>query len=133
MTRTLGLALTLAAALTAGCKKKSEPAPAAGSGSAAAGSGSAAAGSGSAAAGSGSAAAGSGSAVAPTPPAPPHVADGLATPESVLYDAANDRYLVANINGAPSTSTTTASSPCSAPTARRWPASGSTAPPPTSP
>jgi hypothetical protein len=101
MTRTLGLALTLAAALTAGCKKKSEPAPAAGSGSAAAGSGSAAAGSGSAAAGSGSAAAGSGSAVAPTPPAPPHVADGLATPESVLYDAANDRYLVANINGAP--------------------------------
>jgi len=28
-------------------------------------------------------------------------AEGLATPESVLYDAANDRYLVSNINGSP--------------------------------
>lgn len=43
------------------------------------------------------------------PPAPPpvkpalEVADvGLATPESVLYDAVNDVYLVSNINGGPS-------------------------------
>lgn len=40
-----------------------------------------------------------------TPPAPADgrvvVKDGLATPESVLYDAANDVYLVSNINGAP--------------------------------
>lgn len=28
--------------------------------------------------------------------------EGFATPESVLYDAARDRYLVSNINGAPS-------------------------------
>jgi len=28
-------------------------------------------------------------------------AEGLSTPESVLYDAANDRYLVSNINGSP--------------------------------
>jgi len=31
------------------------------------------------------------------------VTEGIATPESVLYDAANDRYLVSNINGTPST------------------------------
>jgi hypothetical protein len=29
------------------------------------------------------------------------VKDGLATPESVLYDAASDVYIVSNINGAP--------------------------------
>jgi len=29
------------------------------------------------------------------------VAEGIATPESVLYDEANDRYLVSNINGKP--------------------------------
>jgi len=29
------------------------------------------------------------------------VTEGLATPESVLYDEANDRYLVSNINGSP--------------------------------
>jgi sugar lactone lactonase YvrE len=45
---------------------------------------------------------------APTPaaePAPPptvwRITDGIATPESVLYDAAADRYLVSNINGSP--------------------------------
>lgn len=42
----------------------------------------------------------------PAPPPPPPaliVADvGLATPESVLYDAVNDVYLVSNINGGPS-------------------------------
>lgn len=45
---------------------------------------------------------------APTPtpePAPPatvwRITEGIATPESVLYDAANDRYLVSNINGSP--------------------------------
>ncbi len=27
--------------------------------------------------------------------------EGIATPESVLYDEANDRYLVSNINGKP--------------------------------
>ena len=43
----------------------------------------------------------------PAPPAPPspapgfRVAEGLQTPESVLYDAASDSYLVSNINGAP--------------------------------
>lgn len=43
------------------------------------------------------------------PPAPPPVLpvmtvekSGLATPESVLYDAVNDVYLVSNINGGPS-------------------------------
>lgn len=29
------------------------------------------------------------------------ITDGIATPESVLYDEANDRYLVSNINGSP--------------------------------
>jgi sugar lactone lactonase YvrE len=45
---------------------------------------------------------------APTPaaePAPPQtlwrITEGIATPESVLYDAAADRYLVSNINGSP--------------------------------
>ncbi len=37
----------------------------------------------------------------PTPPAPVAKYTGLATPESVLYDADNDRYLVSNINGKP--------------------------------
>jgi sugar lactone lactonase YvrE len=38
----------------------------------------------------------------PPPPAPAwRVAEGIATPESVLYDAAADRYLVSNINGKP--------------------------------
>ena len=38
------------------------------------------------------------------PPAPTPVfkiTEGIATPESVLYDEANDRYLVSNINGKP--------------------------------
>jgi sugar lactone lactonase YvrE len=42
---------------------------------------------------------------APKEPAPPtpalRFAEGIATPESVLYDEANDRYLVSNINGKP--------------------------------
>jgi sugar lactone lactonase YvrE len=40
---------------------------------------------------------------APKPAAPTPVAKytGLAKPESVLYDADNDRYLVSNINGSP--------------------------------
>jgi hypothetical protein len=43
------------------------------------------------------------------PPDPPasvpvwRVTEGIATPESVLYDAANDRYLISNINGTPTT------------------------------
>jgi sugar lactone lactonase YvrE len=41
----------------------------------------------------------------PAPPPPPApvltYAEGIATPESVLYDAASDRYLVSNINGKP--------------------------------
>ena len=44
-------------------------------------------------------------AAAPAPPASTpvwRVADGIATPESVLYDATADRYLVSNINGSPS-------------------------------
>jgi hypothetical protein len=36
---------------------------------------------------------------APTPVF--RLTDGIATPESVLYDEANDRYLVSNINGKP--------------------------------
>ncbi len=44
---------------------------------------------------------------AKAPPAGPTlvttVAEGLATPESVLYDAENDRYLISNINGTPLT------------------------------
>jgi hypothetical protein len=50
----------------------------------------------------------------PPPPAPKlekpaapaavfRITEGIATPESVLYDEANDRYLVSNINGAPGT------------------------------
>jgi sugar lactone lactonase YvrE len=41
---------------------------------------------------------------APTPPPPTpvwRVTEGISTPESVLYDAAADRYLVSNINGKP--------------------------------
>ena len=43
---------------------------------------------------------------APAPePAPPpaawRIAEGIQTPESVLYDATTDRYLVSNINGSP--------------------------------
>jgi len=41
---------------------------------------------------------------APVPAAPKPVVrftEGLSTPESVLYDAARDRYLVSNINGGP--------------------------------
>jgi len=40
----------------------------------------------------------------PAPPAPTPVvtySEGISTPESVLYDAVNDRYLVSNINGKP--------------------------------
>jgi len=40
----------------------------------------------------------------PTPPPPTpawRVTEGIATPESVFYDAAADRYLVSNINGKP--------------------------------
>lgn len=41
-------------------------------------------------------------AAAPAAPAPVlTVSQGLATPESVLYDAAADQYLVSNINGSP--------------------------------
>jgi sugar lactone lactonase YvrE len=38
---------------------------------------------------------------APTSPPPAAKYTGLDTPESVLYDDANDRYLVSNINGKP--------------------------------
>ena len=40
------------------------------------------------------------------PPGPALVAtisEGIATPESMLYDVANDRYLISNVNGAPLT------------------------------
>jgi len=38
----------------------------------------------------------------PAPPTPVfRVTEGISTPESVLYDEANDRYLVSNINGKP--------------------------------
>jgi hypothetical protein len=37
----------------------------------------------------------------PPPPTPAQKYTGFSTPESVLYDAANDRYLVSNINGSP--------------------------------
>src|SRR4051812_11156945 len=41
----------------------------------------------------------------PEKPAPPspifRVTEGIATPESVLYDEAGDRYLVSNIDGSP--------------------------------
>jgi sugar lactone lactonase YvrE len=39
---------------------------------------------------------------APPPPTPVVTySEGISTPESVLYDAANDRYLVSNVNGKP--------------------------------
>jgi len=38
----------------------------------------------------------------PAPPSPLfRISEGIATPESVLYDEVNDRYLVSNINGKP--------------------------------
>ena len=38
----------------------------------------------------------------PAPPVPVfRISEGISTPESVLYDEANDRYLVSNINGKP--------------------------------
>jgi hypothetical protein len=38
----------------------------------------------------------------PAPPSPVfRITEGIATPESVLYDEVNDRYLVSNINGKP--------------------------------
>lgn len=40
-------------------------------------------------------------AAAPTPAAVVTFSEGFATPESVLYDAAADQYLVSNINGSP--------------------------------
>lgn len=42
-----------------------------------------------------------GAAAPPRPAAAVTVKDGIATPESVLYDAETDTYLVSNINGAP--------------------------------
>lgn len=40
--------------------------------------------------------------VKPAAPTPLfRITEGIATPESVLYDEANDRYLVSNINGSP--------------------------------
>lgn len=102
--------LVLAAA--GGCKKKEPAKAAAGSGSATAGGSGAGSGAATGSAGSGEAlgsaggAAGSvGSAAAPAPA----LADkrviikdaGFMTPESVLYDAGGDAYLVANINGSP--------------------------------
>ncbi|MEZ4398812.1 MAG: hypothetical protein R3B06_02245 [Kofleriaceae bacterium] len=82
MKRTLVFAATVAIAV-AGCKKKSSE-PAATSGAAPGGS-----------------AQPSPPPPPPPPAAPPTFTAGLATPESVLYDAANDRYLVSNINGTP--------------------------------
>lgn len=84
----------LLASTTSACKKKKEPTPAQGS-----------AGSASTTAGSGSAPLAD-AAVAQTPDAASAgaaeiVVDGLSTPESALYDAENDRYLVSNINGSP--------------------------------
>ena len=81
MKRTIGLALAMTAAVAGGCKKKDKDAGA-GAGTAA-----------------GTAAPAIDAAAAPA--TLPHYMDGLATPESVLYDAANDRYLVSNINGTP--------------------------------
>jgi sugar lactone lactonase YvrE len=106
MTSKLPIVLLAAAAAAAGCKKKNQPptgGSTTGSGSAegsaagsAAGSGSAE-GSGSAAGSADSAAAGSGSAAADEIT----VSQDLSTPESILYDEADDLYLVSNINGAP--------------------------------
>jgi hypothetical protein len=88
--------LTFVLAAFAGCKKKAADTSGtpAGSGSAMAGSGSAMAGSGSDM-GSGSAAAAAWDGKSPL------TIDGFATPESVLYDADADIYLVSNINGEP--------------------------------
>src|SRR5262245_10177215 len=106
MTKSALLAATFSAMLVAAaCKKKStekvvEPTKgSAVTSSAAAGSGSAA---GSAETGSGSAENGSVSAVGPAWDGKSRVEiPGFQTPESVLYDADNDVYLVSNINGKP--------------------------------
>jgi sugar lactone lactonase YvrE len=98
MTKLVTLTLVLAA--VAGCKKK-EADKVETTGSAAVGSGSAMAGSGSAMAGSGSAE-GSGSAAAAWDGKTPlPLTEGFQTPESVLYVADQDVYLVSNINGEP--------------------------------
>jgi len=103
MSRSTQLIIAISAVITlAGCKKKGGDAPQAGSGSAETGSGATAGGSGSdtATAGSGS---GSGSAAeAPDPRKLGVFTEGLSTPESVLYDADADIYLISNINGGPS-------------------------------
>ncbi|MBK9035216.1 MAG: SMP-30/gluconolactonase/LRE family protein [Myxococcales bacterium] len=107
MTRTLGTSVLLIATLvaaSAACKKKStEPAAGSGSGTGtAAGTGSGtAAGTGAGTAAGTAAGTGSGTGAGMAAAGLPHFMEGLATPESVLYDAANDRYLVANINGGP--------------------------------
>lgn len=95
MKRTIGLALALTAAVAGGCKKKDKDAGA-GAGTAAGTAAGTGTGTG---AGTGTAAPAIDAAAAPA--TLPHYMDGLATPESVLYDAANDRYLVSNINGTP--------------------------------
>ncbi|MBA3539179.1 MAG: hypothetical protein H0T79_06095 [Deltaproteobacteria bacterium] len=109
--KTLWIAVPLA---LVGCKKTKAPEPTEGSGPVNQGSGAAVA-PGSAAdphgtAGSAGSAMGSGSAVTDTgsgsaaAPAGDHLVikdAGFMTPESVLYDADTDLYLVSNINGAP--------------------------------
>jgi hypothetical protein len=61
---------------------------------------------------------------APAVPSPVVKYTGLATPESVLYDADNDRYLVSNINGKPTDKDNngfiSALSPDGAVTALKW-------------
>lgn len=88
----------LAAAFVGGCKKKDNKPATTGSGAVTPGSGSAMA------TGSGSdVATGSGSAVVEPalPPGAARVKGDFQVPESVLYDKANDVYLVSNINGKP--------------------------------
>jgi sugar lactone lactonase YvrE len=111
-TRTLAIICFLAIA-AAGCKKKEKEAPKGGAGSGPAATAPATGGTAGGTAGAGATgtpAAGTtqpAGSVAPTEPPPPAdkrkvVKDaGFATPESVLYDAGADVYLVANINGKP--------------------------------
>ncbi len=107
MKKQIAYTFVLAAALIGGCKKKPPTTETVGSGSNSdmmgSGSATAPAGSGSAmatATGSGSGSdSGSGSAVTADPNRT--TVTGFSTPESVLYDADSDSYLVSNINGKP--------------------------------
>ena len=63
----------------------------------------------------------------PSAPSPAAKYTGLSTPESVLYDADDDRYLVSNINGKPTDKDNNGFISALSPDGRSRPSSGSRA------